>query len=391
MAAVHLVLQPHDIICGSNFNDRNVDCSPPNRLLKTYISAFINFFVNAIFNESGYIKSSCTPDNIRRLKQTMFKICVNVRYYTMFATYMQQMPSVDVGGVMTPLFNLNYIPNPMVPPFQLSILADDGTRIDCKILHLFVGGLAYHMLATVGWLREPHPGLRGVTLRGIYTTFLPSDAFVPQNVRNACLSTIETSIQKEYVTLSVLFFGIGGGGSARDELSRSPGYITTYVANTDTINPPIPVSNIVWNNANQLSSSMIFLSSIDQSGTDIEFLLQSIMGGTIIIRDIDPVNFQEWQIIAVDVLTDQHVQYTVVLRQGRWQVPNGQMCQLIIMRPGQTVPTINDELSHQITNFTRQMGGVKNQNKSKRRRQKRSNKKNRHNNKKRSYRRNRFY
>jgi hypothetical protein len=381
MAAVpppHLVLQPHDINCGPNFNGQNVACSPPNRMLKTYLAAFINFFVNALLSESGYRKSSCTPDNIQRLKKTMFVICSTIRFYTMFATYLQQMPSIDVDGVMTPLFNLDYIPNPL-PPFQLSILSDDGTLLDCKILHLFVGGLAYHMLATVGWLREPHPGFRGVTLRGIYTTFLPRDALVPLNVRDACLETIKTSIQKEYVTLSVLFFGIGGGGSARDELSRSPGYITTYVANTDTINPPIPASNIVWNNANQLSSSMIFLSCIDQSGTDIEFLLQAVMGGTIIIRDmLNPVNFQEWQIIAVDVLTDQHVQYAVVLNQGQWQAPNGQMCQLVIMRPGQTVPTINDELSHQITNFTRQIGGVKKQNKSKRRKQKRSNKKSRH-------------
>ena len=390
MAAVHLVLQPYDIICGPDFNGQNVTCSPPDQQLKSYISAFINLFVNTLLGESGYRKASCTPDNIMRLKKTIFLICSTVRFYTMFSTYMQQMPSVNISGVMTPLFNMNYIPNPL-PPFQLTIVTNQGMRVDCKILHLFVCGLAYHMLATVGWLREPHPGSRGVTLRGVYTTFLPRDALVPQNVRDACLRTIETSIQKEYVTRSVLFFGIGGDRSTRAELDRSPGYITTYVANTDTINPPIPVSNIVWNNANQLSSNMIFLSSIDRSGTDIEFLLQSIMGGTIIIRDIDPVNFQEWQIIAVDVLTDQHVQYTVVLRQGRWQVPNGQMCQLIIMRPGQTVPTINDELSHQITNFTRQMGGVKNQNKSKRRRQKRSNKKNRHNNKKRSYRRNRFY
>ena len=386
-----LQLEPYDIICGPDFNGQNVACSPPNQRLKTYLAAFINLFVNSLLIESGYIKASCTPDNKKRLKQTMFVICSTVRFYTMFATYMQEMRSVNVGGVMTPLFNLNYIPP--TPNFQF----DAGTRIDCKILHLFVGGLAYHMLATVGWLREPHPGSRGVTLSGFYTNFLPSDALVPQNVRDACDRTIETSIQKAYVTRSVLFFGIGSGtGTTEDELRRRPGHITTYLANTATLNPPIPESNIVWNDANQISSNMIFLSYKDQSGTDIEFILQSVTGGTLLIRDMmNPVvNFQEWRITDEVVVTDNYVQYTVVLTQGQWQVPNGTTCQLIIMRPGQTVPTINDELSHQITNFTRQIGGVKRRNKSKRRKNNRSNKKvksRRRRNGKRSYRRNRFY
>jgi hypothetical protein len=97
----------------------------------------------------------------------------------------------------------------------------------------------------------------------------------------------------------------------------------------------------------------------------------------------------------VDVVTNEYVQYSVFSPKGQWQVPNGTMCQLIIIGPEQTVPTITDELYHQITNCTRQIGGVKKrQNKSKRRRQKRSNKKiksRRRHNVKRSYRRNRFY
>jgi len=392
-----LQLEPYDIICGREFNGQIVACLPPNQELKTYLAGFINLFVNTLIRESGNGKRSCTPDNIWRLKRTIFVICSTLRFYTLFATYMNEMPNVDVGGVMTPLFNMNYIPN-LNQPFKLTIIADDGMRIDCKILHLFVGGLAYHMLATVGWLREPHPGSRGVTLNGFYTLFLPDNTLVPQNVRNACDHTIGTSIQKEYVTRSVLFFGIGGAGNTRqDELRRLPGHITTYVANTDTLNPPIPESNIVWNDANQISSNMIFLSYKDQSGTDIEFILQSVTGGTLLIRDMmNPVvNFQEWRITDEVVVTDNYVQYTVVLTQGQWQVPNGTTCQLIIMRPGQTVPTINDELSHQITNFTRQIGGVKKRrNKSKRRKNNRSNKKvksRRHHNVKRSYRRNRFY
>jgi hypothetical protein len=389
-------LQPYDIICGPDFNGQTVACLPPNQELKIYLAGFINLFVNTLLRESGIRKQSCTPVNIWRLKRTIFVICSTLRFYTMFANYMNEMPNVDVDGVRTPLFNMNYIQN-LNQPFKLTISADDGMLIDCKILHLFVGGLAYHMLATVGWLREPHPGSPGVTLNGFYTLFLPDNTLVPQNVINACEHTIGTSIQKAYVTHSVLFFGIGSGtGTIEDELRRRPGHITTYVANTDTRNPPIPESNIVWNNANQIESNMIFLSYKDQSGTDIEIILQSVTGGTLLIRDMmNPVNFQEWQIADVDVVADHYVQYTVRLTQGQWQVPNGTTCQLIIMRPGQTVPTINDELSHQITNFTRQIGGVKKrQNKSKRRKNNRSNKKiksRRRHNVKRSYRRNRFY
>ena len=64
------------------------------------------------------------------------------------------------------------------------------------------------------------------------------------------------------------------------------------------------------------------------------------------------------------------------------------------MKPGQIVPTPSDNLIRRIKEATVQIGGVKRQNKSKRRRQKRSNKKiksRRRHNVKRSYRRNRFY
>jgi hypothetical protein len=120
------------------------------------------------------------------------------------------------------------------------------------------------------------------------------------------------------------------------------------------------------------------------------------MGGTLLIRDMmNPDNFQVWQIYNVEVATDNYVQYSVFVTGGQWQVPNGTMCQIIIIGPEQTVPTITDELYHQITNFTRQLGGVKKrQNKSKRRKNNRSNKKvksRRRHNVKRSYRRNRFY
>lgn len=74
-----------------------------------------------------------------------------------------------------------------------------------------------------------------------------------------------------------------------------------------------------------------------------------------------------------------------------WQAQNGQMCRLIIMKSIQTVPTPYDDLRRQIIEATRQIGGVKRQNKSKRRRQKKSNKKSIRRNGKRSYRRSRFY
>ena len=400
---------PYDIICGPDFNGQNVACSrsPPDDFFNMYLVGFINVFVNDVLqNLTRMLSYPGMYEKILRLKQQMFKICVNVRYYTMFATYMQQrMPTVDIGGHNTPIFDLRYIKNLRQP----TVTAADGTVLDCKILHLFIGGLAINMMSMLGWL----PDL-SLDRLPVYQSILPNDDEIGEDTIEAFMDEMDRqeiktdSIRLLYAETSSDFFSVGGGGSVIQELDRdAPGFTKIYVAETTTTAPPVPAfsdpalnfpsNRIIWNSRNQVTSTVIYVSCFDESNTDIEFLLRDgVKGGK--LRICDPanpeINFQEWRISdgGIGGVLDKYVQYKVQPMGGNgWQAQNGQMCQLIIMKPGQIVPTPYDVLRRQIIEATRQIGGVKRQNKSKRRRQKKSNKKSRRRNGKRSYRRSRFY
>lgn len=407
---------PYDIICGPDFNGQNVACSrsPPGDFFNMYLVGFINVFVNDVLqNLTRMLTYPSMYEKILRLKQQMFKICVNVRYYTMFATYMQQrMPTVDIGGHNIPIFDLGYIQDPPQPT-----VTADGTVIDCKILHLFIGGLAINMMSMLGWL----PDLTLDRLP-VYKSILPDDRQIVEDINEAFMDEMRkkeskiNSIRLLYAVTSSDFFSIGGGGSVIQELGRglddvtspgSPGFTKIYVADTMMTAPPVPAfsdptlnfpkNRIIWNSRNQVTSTVIYVSCFDESNTDIEFLLRDgVKGGK--LRICDPanpeINFQEWHINGDGIggVLDKYVQYKVQPMGGNgWQAQNDQMCQLIIMKSRQTVPTPYDDLRRQIIEATRQIGGVKRQNKSKRRRQKKSNKKSRRRNGKRSYRRSRFY
>ena len=403
---------PYDIICGPDFNGQNVACSPGD-FFNMYLVGFINVFVNDVLQ--NFTQMLIYPqyyEKILRLKQQMFKICVNVRYYTMFATYMQQrMPTVDIGGHIIPIFDLDYIQDPPRP----TVTAADGTVIDCKILHLFIGGLAINMMSMLGWLPD-------LTLEHmpIYLSIFPDEDLIGEDINSAFMDEMRkkkseiNSIRLLYAVTSSNFFSVGGGGSVIQELGRgldatspgSPGFTRTYVADTMMTAPPVPAfsdpalnfpkNRIIWNSRNQVKSTVIYVSCFDESNTDIEFLLRDgVKGGT--LRICDPtnpeINFQEWHINGDGIggVLDKYVQYKVQPMGGNgWQAQNGQMCRLIIMKSSQTVPTPYDDLRRQIIEATRQ-GGVKRQNKSKRRRQKKSNKKSRRRNGKRSYRCSHFY
>jgi len=400
---------PYDIICGPDFNGQNVACSrsPPGDFFNMYLVGFINVFVNDVLqNLTRMLSYPGMYEKILRLKQQMFKICVNVRYYTMFATYMQQrMPVVDIGGHNTPIFDLDYINNPP----QLTVTAADGTVLDCKIIHLFIGGLAINMMSMLGWL----PDL-SLDRLPVYQSILPDDRQIGEDTIEAFMDKMRRqeitidSIRLLYAVTSSNFFSVGGGGSVIQELGRvASGFTRTYVADTMMTAPPVPAfsdpalnfpkNRIIWNSRNQVTSTVIYVSCFDESNTDIEFLLRDgVKGGK--LRICDPanpeINFQEWRISdgGIGGVLDKYVQYKVQPMGGNgWQAQNGQMCQLIIMKSEQTVPTPSDDLRRQIIEATRQIGGVKRQNKSKRRRQKKSNKKSRRRNGKRSYRRSRFY
>ena len=142
MAAV----PPYDIICGQDFNGQNVACSrsPPEDFFNMYLVGFINVFVNDVLqNLTRMLNYQQYYEKILKLKQQIFKICLNVRYYTMFVNYMQErMPPINIDGHQIPIFDLDYIQDPPQPT-----VTADGTVIDCKILHLFIGGLAINMMS----------------------------------------------------------------------------------------------------------------------------------------------------------------------------------------------------------------------------------------------------
>ena len=392
-------LQPYDIICG-----QNVACSHSGVFFQLYLVGFINMFVNDVLqNLTPFLGNQQYHEKILRLKQQMFEICLDVHYYTMFATYMQQQTMVHIdgrGGI--PIFDLGFIQTPLQP----TVAAADGTVLDCKILHLFIGGLAINMMSLLVWL--PDITLEKLDRLPVYKSILPDARLVGEDITDDI--NID-SIRYTYAATSINFFSIGGTRSVSQELHRDvppPGFTKLYAADITTTTPPVPpyndptpkfpINRIIWNNRNQVSSNVIYVSCFDADGHDIEFVLtDGVIGGK--FRICDPanpyINFQEWRIDGIGGLRNIYVQYIVHYIGGNgWQARNDQKCQLIIMKPGQIVPTPSDNLIRRIKEATVQIGGVKRQNKSKRRRQKRSNKKiksRRRHNVKRSYRRNRFY
>ena len=358
-------LRPEDIGCGVNFTGQNVDCST-NPTLQRFLVPFINRFVNALLQES--LARNVAMNRILKLKKGIFYLSSISRYYDLFLENMTHVApvNIDVGGVPTPVFNINYLPD----------IASGNIiqgNIDLRVVKLYIAGLTYHALSMMGWLRERIEDFYGnvispgSTLQGVYQTILP---VVPPNIAQACVQQLGNTIQKTYFTRSILFFSIGG------EFSQMPGYITSYTANTTTQNPPIPRGHIVWNNVDPLASTQIFISTFDKNGFDTEFILQST--DVIQIRDITTSQSQSWQVTQPAVaVTDQYVQFTVAHTGGAWIPQNSQECKVFLMSRGQTLPTYQDELTSEIKNFTTQLGGMKKkQNKSnKRKKQKFSNKK----------------
>ena len=355
-----------EIVCGVNFTGQNVDCST-NPPLQRFLVPFINEFVNAFLQES--LVKKVAPSQIVKLKQGIFYLSSNSQYYDLFLQNMTQATpvNIDVGGVPTPVFNVDYLPD---------AIAGGGNiiqgNVDLRVVKLYIAGLTYHALSMMGWLRNRIEDFYGnvispgSTLQGVYQTILP---VVPPNIAQACVQQLGNTIQKTYFTRSILFFSLGG------ELGQMPGYITSYTADTMTQNPPIPQGNIVWNNIDLIASTQIFISTFDKNGFDTEIILQS--ADVIQIRDIATSQSQSWQVTQPPtIVSDQYVQFIVTHTGGAWIPQNSQECKVFLMSRGQTLPTYQDELTSEIKKFTTQLGGrKKRQNKSKRKKQKFSNKK----------------
>jgi len=364
MAAIRHI----DIACGVNFTGQNVDCgrNPP---LQGFLVPFINRFVNAFLRES--LGKDVAPARVVKIKKGIFYLSSIPRYYDLFLQYMTQAApvNIDVGGVPTPVFNVDYLPNAREDGGENIIQGN----VDLRIVKLYVASLTYHILSMMGWLKDPigddagNVLFPGSTLQGIYQSILPA---VPPNIEQACVQQLETTMQKTYFTRGFLFFSIGG------EFGQRPGYITNYIANTTTQNPPIPGGHIVWNNVNLIASTQLFISTFDKLGFDTELILQSTV--VIRIRSIATNQFQEWQVTQQPpiVVSDQYVQFNVAHTSGTWIPQNNEECNVFLMSHNQTLPTSRDELTSEIKNFTIQIGGrKKGQNKSKRKKQKKSNKK----------------
>jgi hypothetical protein len=353
-------LRPEDIGCGVNFTGQNVDCST-NPPLQRFLVPFINRFVNAFFQES--LARNVAMNRILKLKKGIFYLSSISRYYDLFLENMTHVApvNIDVGGVSTPVFNVNYLPD----------IASGNIiqgNIDLRVVKLYIAGLTYHALSMMGWLIERSEDFYGnvispgSTLQGVYQTILP---VVPPNIAQACVQQLGNTIQKTYFTRSILFFSGGG------EFGQMPGYIASYTANTMTQNPPIPRGHIVWNNVDHpLASTQIFISTFDKNGFDTEIILQS--ADVIQIRDIATSQSQSWQVTQPPtIVSDHYVQFIVTHTGGAWIPQNSQECKVFLMSRGQTLPTYQDELTSEIKNFTTQLGGrKKRQNKSKRKKYK---------------------
>jgi len=360
-----------DIVCGVNFTDRNVNCFSTNPPLQAALVPLINRFVNRLLHES-LANPRVTPQKVIKLKKGIFFLSSSSQYYDLFLQYMTQATpvNVDVGGVLTPVFNVNYLPDVR----DGNIIAGN---VDLRVVRLYVSFISYHMTSLMGWLRDPIGDMYGnvlspgSTLRGVYQSVLPDNAKVPQNVQEACVNQLGNTIQKIYFTRGVLFFSIGGDYNDR------PGYVTNYNANIETQNPPVPLGHIIWNNTDPLASTQIFISTFDKNGFDTELILQST--NVIRIRSIVTVDFQNWQVTGQPiVVSDHYVQFNVTLTDGTWRPHQNEECRVFLMSPDQTVPTYRDELTSEIKQFTTNVGGrKKRQNKSKRKKQKVSNKKSR--------------
>jgi hypothetical protein len=355
MAAVGQV-HPTDIVCGVNFSGQNVDCST-NPPLQQFLVPFINRFLNTFLQES-LAKPSVTDimKKVVKLKKGIFFLSSSSQYYDLFFQYMTQATpvTIDVGGVLTPLFNVDYLPDVSAP---IGNITQDN--VDIRVVKLYVSSLSYHMLSMMGWIRDPIGDFYGnvvspgSTIQGVYRKILPVNVRVPQNVQQACIQQIGNTIQKIYFTRGVLFFSLGGGFDQR------PGYVTNYIVNTTTQNPPIPSGHIVWNNVDPLASTQILMSTFDKNRMDVEYILQST--NVIRIRSVTHGgDFQNWQVTQpAQVVSDQYVQFTVTLTDGAWRPQNNQECRIFLMSSDQTLPTYQDELTQEIKGFITQIGGTK--------------------------------
>ena len=372
---------PYDIICGPDFSGQNVKCCdgdydvshpPPHNVFKVYITGFINTSVNnLLFGIAPYLLQ--TQEGAARvctLKQEIFKLCLNIVYYARFEAYMhQEMPNLKVVGGSLPIFDLSYILaiSPFILPPSNTTL--DGYIINYKILHLYIIGLTIYLASSAGWLDVKQVIEYVETGRSTYSLYLPNDAFVPQTLiqgfrqRQISFGAYKqiTSIQNLYILVAYNFFTLGGASFGPTSFGRNVGLTKTYKADivSVVVPAPFPRNRIIWNNPDQSLSTEIHLSCYDEEG---EFLLKDgVTGGNIIIRH--PVNtavvFQNWRIESVSGVVDDHVTYRVRAIRVERRAKNDEVCEIVILKPGQIIPEPSDDIRRQVLKATHSLGGRK--------------------------------
>jgi hypothetical protein len=416
---------PYDIVCGRDYNGQNVDCSD-DIFFRNYLKDFINVFVKKVFNELAQIQRLRRLPNVDELlefKKRIFKLCLDVTHYDMFDDFMKiRATRVEFGPTSHSIYDVYYVDDTLVqgPPVpfgiingvQVPVVTIQGQQRDCRVVNLYTSGLIMYMLGQFGWIGN-YPLGRIPS----YTQYFPNSEDLADEYEGRALPDIKplrgerpipTPID-EIALLIINFFINGGrdaaknfevaGDGARDQRPVAP--TLTYVANTSTNLPPVPdfsgrPSNgaLIWNNPNQLRSTIIYLSVLQNDGHESSFLLGHDGTTRVIglhISDIaNPNNFQTWSVNSVTGVANQHFTFDVTLAAtNNWNASNGSACNVTILKDGQRYPEPSDVFADKVRAATR--GGAKKRNKSKRRNQKKSNKKNRHHNRKRLSRRKRFY
>lgn len=415
----------YDIVCGRDYNGQNVDCSD-DIFFRNYLKDFINVFVKKVINELRVIprlRKLPNVDELLEFKKRIFKLCLDVAHYDMFDGFMKTRATrVEFGPTSHSIYDMYYVDDtlvngPQVPlgvinGVQVPVLTIQGQQRDCRVVNLYTSGLIMYMLGQFGWIRN-YPLDRIPS----YTQYFPNSEDLADEYEGRALPDIEPLRGEapiptpfdEIALLIIDFFMSGGRGvaknfkmaadSARDQRPVAP--TLTYVANAFTTFPPVPDFSgnppkgaLIWNNADQLISTSIFLSVLQNDGHESSFLLGHDGTTRVIelhISDIEnPSNFQSWNVESVTGVANQYLAFEVKLaRTNGWKARDGSACNVTILKDGQRYPEPSDVFADKVRAATR--GGAKKRNKSKRRNQKKSNKKNRHHNRKRLSRRKRFY
>lgn len=412
-----------DITCGANFVGNNVECLPAFLQYHTYLKNFINWFVNStLLTLRDKMFRPVTDIELLNTKKDIFRLCSKGEMYAAFSQYMLATATkvmVDIGGGQFVQLSIYDVGTP-----GAMMLTTSAGPVENKIVNLFVMGASMHLMGLKGWasdfdfgsleaaivpifpinpiiIQEYDIKVKEIKMRERQLSLMASTPAVRLEVAAASTGLKHvTNPLHELLLRASNYFSLGPNtGDIRTDLSMSRGSTLNYTANTVAQSPPdplvsrLPQGTMIWNSGQQLQSTIIYLSIYQSDSHDVAMLLLPAhqMGRIMELYIFDITNknnYQHWNITGVTGSAENYVEYNVNLAGSNgWVAANGDECEVVVLRAGQTLPSSSGDLSRKFHSLMG--GGVKKQNKSKRRKQKRSNKKkSRHynrNNRKRFY------